>query len=96
MFGVFYYRSANAKTLHILKQFMPVPVDALLAEFAAGATPVEVCARSIRAMVDIGIRHFYVSNLPLMGAAPTLSAILGRVKALRDVGAAGTSAPARS
>ena len=32
MFGVFYYRSANAKTLHILKQFMPVPVDALLAE----------------------------------------------------------------
>ena len=95
MFGVFYYRSANAKTLQILKQFMPVPVDALLAEFASGATPVEVCARSIRAMLDVGVRHFYVSNLPLMGAATTLGAILGRVEAL-GTGTAGTSVRARS
>jgi hypothetical protein len=96
MFGVFYYRSANARTLQILKQFMPVPVDALLAEFASGATPIDVCARSIHAMLDAGVRHFYVSNLPLMGAATTLSAIMGRVEALRNLGAAGTSAPARS
>ena len=96
MFGVFYYRSANAKTLQILRQFMPVPVDALLAEFASGATPIEVCARSIHALLDVGVRHFYVSNLPLMGAATTLSAILGRVEALKNVDTAGTSAPARS
>jgi len=96
MFGVFYYRSANARTLQILKQFMPVPVDALLAEFASGATPIDVCARSIHAMLDAGVRHFYVSNLPLMGAATTLSAIMGRVERLRNLGAAGTSAPARS
>ena len=96
MFGVFYYRSANAKTLQILKQFMPVPVDALLAEFASGATPIEVCARTIRAMLDVGVRHFYVSNLPLMGAATTLGAILGRVEALRYLDTTGTTTPARS
>ena len=48
MFGVFYYRSANAKTLEVLRDFLPVPIDELRAEFAAGATPESVCARSIR------------------------------------------------
>ena len=67
------------KTLNILKQFMPVPVEGLLAEFANGATPVEICARSIRALIDLGVRHIYVSNLPLLGAATTLNAILARV-----------------
>lgn len=81
MFGVFYYRSANAKTLAQLSQFLPVPVDALIAEFAAGATPVEVCARTVRAMIDLGIRRFYISNLPLLGASNTLNAILERVTA---------------
>jgi hypothetical protein len=47
-------------------------------------------------MLDAGVRHFYVSNLPLMGAATTLSAIMGRVEALRTLGATGTSSPARS
>jgi 5,10-methylenetetrahydrofolate reductase len=75
MFGVFYYRSANAKTLHALKQFLPVPVEALLAEFQAGASPVEVCARTIRALRTLGVRHFYVSNLPLARAQRTLAAI---------------------
>jgi hypothetical protein len=82
MFGVFYYRSGNAKTLNILKRFMPVPVEGLLAEFASGATPVEICARSIRTLIDLGVRHVYVSNLPLMGAATTLNAILSRVGTL--------------
>ena len=49
--------------------------------FAAGATPVEICARTVRAMIDIGARHFYISNLPLLGASSTLSAILDRVGA---------------
>jgi len=78
VFGVFYYRSANATTLDLLSQFMPVPVDALKAEFAAGATPVEVCARTIRTLIDLGARHFYVSNLPIRKTAATLSAILDK------------------
>ena len=79
MFGVFYYRSANARTLETLAQFLPVPIEPLTAEFAAGATPVEVCARTLRAMMDIGVRHFYISNLPIGRAAATLAAILERV-----------------
>ena len=65
MFGVFYYRSANPRTLELLSRFLPVPAAALAAEFAAGATPVDVCARTLRAMMDVGVRHFYISNLPL-------------------------------
>jgi hypothetical protein len=81
MFGVFYYRSANPKTLAQLSQYLPVPVEGLMAEFAAGATPIEVCARTLRAMIDLGIRRFYISNLPLLGASTTLNAILERVSA---------------
>jgi 5,10-methylenetetrahydrofolate reductase len=76
LFGVFYYRSANAKTLESLRAFLPVPVDALREEFAAGATPDAVCARSIRELTASGVRHFYVSNLPVGRAASTLARIL--------------------
>lgn len=75
VFGVFYYRSANPKTLATLSKFLPVPVDDLSAEFASGATPVDVCARTIRTLLDAGVKHFYISNLPLRGTAQTLSAI---------------------
>jgi len=76
VFGVFYYRSANVKTLEMLSQFLPVPVAGLKAEFAAGATPIEVCARTIRSLIELGARHFYVSNLPTKKTAATLTAIL--------------------
>ncbi len=79
VFGVFYYRSANPRTLATLKDFMPVPVDALTEEFAGGATPVDVCARNVRALVDEGARAIYISNLPLNRAYQTLTAILDRV-----------------
>jgi hypothetical protein len=79
MFGVFYYRSAKPATLKTLSQFLPVPVDELQAEFAAGATPEEVCARSIRELTASGVRHFYVSNLPIGRAAATLLRILSLV-----------------
>jgi 5,10-methylenetetrahydrofolate reductase len=79
MFGVFYYRSANPRTLRVLSQVLPVPIEGLEAEFAAGRTPVDVCARTLRAMMDIGVRHFYISNLPLLGAQATLHAILEKV-----------------
>src|SRR5262245_9949318 len=60
IFGVFYYRSANAKTLAALKDFLPVPAAELTAEFGAGASAEEVCARSIRALREAGVTHFYV------------------------------------
>ena len=79
VFGVFYYRSANRKTLSALSQFLPVPIDALAREFAGGATPADISARTMRAMMDVGARHFYISNLPLLGAASTLTAILDKL-----------------
>jgi 5,10-methylenetetrahydrofolate reductase len=79
MFGVFYYRSAKPATLKTLSQFLPVPVDELQTEFAAGATPESVCARSIRELTAAGVRHFYVSNLPIGRAAVTLQRVLSLV-----------------
>ena len=83
MFGLFYYRSANPRTLSALRQFLPVPIDELTREFAAGASPEEICARSLRELADAGARHFYISNLPLGRAATTLERIvsLARVAA---------------
>jgi hypothetical protein len=79
MFGVFFYRSANPKTLRTLQGFLPVPIEGLTSDFAAGATPEEVCARTIRTLIDAGARHFYLSNLPVGRAQPVLANILERV-----------------
>jgi 5,10-methylenetetrahydrofolate reductase len=79
VFGVFFYRSAKASTLRTLSQFLPVPVEQLQGEFTAGATPEDVCARSIRELTAAGVRHFYVSNLPVGHAATTLQRILSLV-----------------
>ena len=84
VFGVFYYRSANPKTLEMLSQFLPVPVDALKKEFADGATPIDVCARTIRFLIDMGARHFYVSNLPAKKTAATLNTILEKAGVLAN------------
>ncbi len=65
VFGVFFYRSANPKTLDALRHFLPVPVEALRREFAEGATPEDVCARTIATLRAAGVRHVYVSNLPV-------------------------------
>jgi 5,10-methylenetetrahydrofolate reductase len=78
VFGVFYYRSANPKTLDVLKGFLPVPAEALTREFAAGATAEDVCARTLRALVDAGARHFYISNLPLAHAHTVLASIVSK------------------
>lgn len=79
VFGVFYYRSANARTLETLREFLPVPVDELREEFAGGGSPDSVCARSIRELTASGVRHFYVSNLPIGRAASTLERVLNLV-----------------
>jgi 5,10-methylenetetrahydrofolate reductase len=82
LFGIFYYRSANPKTLEALQGFLPVPAEALTREFEAGATAEDICARSIRALTAAGVRHFYISNLPLGRAAQTLHRILDKVETL--------------
>ena len=76
VFGVFYYRSANRKTLDALRSFLPVPAEELTREFGEGATADEICARSIRELSAVGARHFYISNLPIARAAGTLSRVL--------------------
>jgi hypothetical protein len=79
IFGVFFYRSANRRTLDALTSFLPVPVEGLTREFAEGASPEDICARTIRALMDAGARHFYISNLPLARAQHVLGQILEKV-----------------
>ena len=76
LFGIFYYRSANPRTLNALRGFLPVPAEELTREFEAGATSEEICARSLRALAAAGARHFYVSNLPVGTASLTLARVL--------------------
>ena len=63
VFGVFLYRSANPATLARLGDFFPVPAAELTREFASGLTAEEICARSIRALRDVGADKVYLSNL---------------------------------
>jgi hypothetical protein len=79
IFGVFFYRSANRRTLDALTSFLPVPVEALTREFAEGASSEDICARTIRALMDAGARHFYISNLPVTRAQDVLGQILEKV-----------------
>jgi hypothetical protein len=79
MYGVFYYRSANRRTLETLHEFLPVPIDELTAEFASGATPDDVCARTISALMAAGAKHFYISNLPVARAQAVLERVMSRV-----------------
>ncbi|ODS58637.1 MAG: hypothetical protein ABS36_03665 [Acidobacteria bacterium SCN 69-37] len=76
VFGVFYYRSANPRTLQTLQQFLPVPAEALTREFESGASPELVCARTITALRAAGVKHVYVSNLPVATARATFERIL--------------------
>jgi hypothetical protein len=62
-------------------------VDALKSEFADGATPADVCARTIRALIDLGAKHFYVSNLPTKKTSAILNTILTKA-GIREPGAA--------
>jgi hypothetical protein len=79
VFGVFYYRSARPGTLALLQEFIPVPAKALTREFEGGASPEQVCARTIQALMALGARRFYVSNLPLRRTYETLAGILSQL-----------------
>jgi hypothetical protein len=74
-FGVFYYRSARPATLAALRQFLPVPAEGLTREFGEGLTPEAVCARTITTLRRLGVRHVYVSNLPVGRARQTMERI---------------------
>lgn len=76
IFGVFYYRSANRRTLDALAPFLPVPVEGLRREFAQGATAAEICRRTVHALRARGVRHLYISNLPVERARRLLSNVL--------------------
>jgi 5,10-methylenetetrahydrofolate reductase len=78
VFGVFFYRSANPRTLAALQSFLPVPVEGLTREFGAGASAEDACARTVRTLLDVGARHFYISNLPIRRAPAVLASILER------------------
>jgi hypothetical protein len=88
IFGLFYYRSANPRTLAALRGFLPVPVEELTREFGEGTSAEEIGARSLRALHDAGARHFYVSNLPIGRAASTLEKIV-RLAGLQETGVEG-------
>jgi hypothetical protein len=63
VFGVFLYRSANPVTLARLADFFPVPVAELTREFEAGLRPEEICAKTVRALREVGADKVYLSNL---------------------------------
>ena len=78
VFGVFYYRSANPKTLQTLRQFLPVPVDgsrAIRRRLDAG--------RRLRAhdpgAEDAGRAALLRQQPPLSKADATLEAILAAI-----------------
>jgi 5,10-methylenetetrahydrofolate reductase len=91
VFGVFFYRSAQTKTLKTLRQFLPVPVEGLTREFAEGLTPEEICARTIRTLRAVGARHFYISNLPVGRARQTMERVLELAESGRRPEAEGRS-----
>jgi 5,10-methylenetetrahydrofolate reductase len=75
MFGVVYYRSAKPQTLATLGRFLPVPAEPLTESSMRARRPWRSArARSVRC--DVGVRHFYVSNLPLGRAQTTLDSIV--------------------
>jgi 5,10-methylenetetrahydrofolate reductase len=76
VFGVFLYRSANPRTLAMLGDFFPVPSVELAREFEEGASPEEVCARSIRALRNAGADKVYISNLGFRDVAKRYEMVL--------------------
>ena len=77
VYGVFLYRSANPRTLRQLSRYFPVPAREIAAEFAAGMSADEICARSVRRLREAGAEKVYVSNLYGRDAARRLGRVAG-------------------
>lgn len=69
LFGVFYYRSPNPRTLARLSEFLPVPVEGIVGDFEAGLSADEICALTITGLRALGVGHVYLSNLGVRGVA---------------------------
>jgi hypothetical protein len=76
VFGVFLYRSANPATLARLADFFPVPAAELTREFEAGLTPEQICAKTVRALREVGADKVYLSNLGVQGVETRYRRIL--------------------
>lgn len=81
VFGVFYYRSANPRTLKRLSEFFRVPAEGITRDFEEGLSAEEVCARSIRALREVGAEKVYVSNLGMRKAAGDYERVMEAVSA---------------
>ena len=80
VFGIFYYRSANSRTLETLSRFLSVPATELTRDFEDKRLDADtLCARSIQALVSLGARNFYISNLGIRHAERRLASILQQV-----------------
>src|SRR5207244_13145472 len=62
----------------LLSRFFPVPVAELKRDFEAGINPEEICAQSIHALLERGVKNVYISNLPMASAAEKLTRIGSR------------------
>ncbi len=88
VFGVFYYRSANAKTLKFLSNFLPVPIEELTRDFTEnGLSAEQICANTILELRQVGVDKVYVSNLSPENAPEKL-------KQIRKLVDAGSPSPA--
>ena len=84
VFGVFFYRSANPRTLERVSRFLPVPAEQLTREFGAGDSAEAICARTILALRRAGARNIYLSNLGFRGVDRRHAGIM---RALEEMGA---------
>lgn len=74
--GVFHYRSARKRTLRVLSDFIPVPAAGLVQDFRERRLKAnEITATTLRALSELGMTRFYLSNLPTETASQHLSAI---------------------
>jgi 5,10-methylenetetrahydrofolate reductase len=80
IFGVFYYRSASDRTFSLLSKFFPIPVEELKRDFKAKVNPEEICALSIHALLQRGVKNVYISNLPMATATQQFGRIEARVE----------------
>jgi hypothetical protein len=62
--------------LQQLGGYFPVPAEGITRDFASGLSPEEICARSIRALRDVGAERVYVSNLGFQGVEARYRRIL--------------------
>jgi 5,10-methylenetetrahydrofolate reductase len=84
IFGVFYYWSADPRTLGRLGNFFPVPAEELTSEFEAGATPEELLGKTLDALRAAGAERVYISNLGHQRVQARLAEVIARASTVVD------------